>query len=208
METEVNHDTDDELDVVSHREVYEHRQVPSATSTPVKERNGRTSYQLPNTPPNSSPGRNGDDVAISPLTSFQIASPPHSAVLMSKLSFISSPSSTDESREVTPDRPILRPAVPPPVPRAAAASRPRRPQDPERNGDCNAKSSKRARKRLDFNQPTSFSLPRLHEHIFGHPPATSHGAEEDCLALMRVCAAKKLRAGKNAVPFNTVKAMW
>jgi hypothetical protein len=50
----------------------------------------------------------------------------------------------------------------------------------------------KCRKKLEFshcNMPTSFSLIDLHKHFFGCPPNKSHGAEVDCLALMRITAA-------------------
>ena len=44
------------------------------------------------------------------------------------------------------------------------------------------------KKKLNFDKPNSFSLPKLHEHIFGNKPKTSHGSEVDVMALIRVCA--------------------
>jgi len=72
----------------------------------------------------------------------------------------------------------------------------------------------RARKRLDFSdsQPPSFSLPKLHEYVFGKAPLSSHGAETDCLSLMRICASKAQHfidfTEKNAKLFSSVKQMW
>ena len=37
--------------------------------------------------------------------------------------------------------------------------------------------------------PTSFSLVNLHNHVLGFPPSKSHGAEADCLSLLRITAA-------------------
>ena len=37
--------------------------------------------------------------------------------------------------------------------------------------------------------PKSFSLVNLHKHLLGAFPTKSHGAEEDCLALLRTTAA-------------------
>ena len=45
------------------------------------------------------------------------------------------------------------------------------------------------RKRLHFpnlEPPSSFSLVNLHMHILGVPPIQAHGAEADCLALLRI----------------------
>ena len=37
--------------------------------------------------------------------------------------------------------------------------------------------------------PSSFSLVNLHNHLLGFPPSKSHGAEADCLSLLRTTAA-------------------
>ena len=37
--------------------------------------------------------------------------------------------------------------------------------------------------------PSSFSLVNLHNHLFGFPPLKSHGAEADCLTLLRTTVA-------------------
>ena len=77
----------------------------------------------------------------------------------------------------------------------------------------------RAKKKLDFSNtetachnPPSFSLPKLHKHWFGQEPKMSHGAEWDCLALMRVCAFKGQAfinyAKLNATPLSKVGKMW
>jgi hypothetical protein len=49
----------------------------------------------------------------------------------------------------------------------------------------------KVRKKLSFAKecsPTSFTLGNLHKHMLGVPPAQSHGAEADCLALLRTTA--------------------
>ena len=46
-------------------------------------------------------------------------------------------------------------------------------------------SASKPRKQLNFSRPTSFSLINLHLHLFGCYPAKSHGAEEDCLTLLK-----------------------
>ena len=40
----------------------------------------------------------------------------------------------------------------------------------------------------NYNIPSnmSFSLINLHKHLFGFPPLMSHGAEADCLTLLKV----------------------
>ena len=46
-------------------------------------------------------------------------------------------------------------------------------------------------KKLEFSacdSPHSFSLMSLHEHLLGYKPTISHGAEADCLALLRITA--------------------
>ena len=47
------------------------------------------------------------------------------------------------------------------------------------------------RRNLEFSDqrsPHSFSLINLHTHFFGIPPRKSHGAEADCLTLLRTTA--------------------
>ena len=76
----------------------------------------------------------------------------------------------------------------------------------------------KVKKKLDFGSgdftsgPPSFSLPKLHEHVFARKPRVSHGAEEDCLSLMRVCAFKAedfLRfTQQNACQLSTLRKMW
>ena len=49
-----------------------------------------------------------------------------------------------------------------------------------------------AKKRLDFLNhecPKSYSLINLHRHMLGCSPAQSHGAEVDCLSLLRITSA-------------------
>ena len=62
------------------------------------------------------------------------------------------------------------------------------------------------------DKPTSFSLPKLHDHIFGVKPKNSHGAEADVNALIRVCASQAELfvefAQKNYDFFKNVKKMW
>lgn len=74
----------------------------------------------------------------------------------------------------------------------------------------------KVKKRLAFEPgtgtPSSFSLPNLHNHFLGFPPRVSHGAESDCLSLLRVTAAigpKFLTwLQQNSQSFQECKAMW
>jgi len=75
----------------------------------------------------------------------------------------------------------------------------------------------KARKQLFgplMSTPPSFSLSGLHTHLLGLPPQISHGAEADCLALMRVTASLAPRwlnwiHGKgNCVSWGNVEPMW
>ena len=71
---------------------------------------------------------------------------------------------------------------------------------------------KKVQDQEDFDKPTSFSLPKIHEHIFGVKPKNSHGAEADVHALIRVCASQAELfvefAQKNYEFFKDVKKMW
>ena len=62
------------------------------------------------------------------------------------------------------------------------------------------------------DKPTSFSLPKLHDHIFGVKPKNSHGAESDVHAVIRICASQAELfvefAQKNYEFFKDVKKMW
>ena len=49
---------------------------------------------------------------------------------------------------------------------------------------CKSKKLKKSLSRA----PKSFSLVNLHSHLLGFPPSKSHGAEEDCLTLLRTTA--------------------
>jgi hypothetical protein len=73
-------------------------------------------------------------------------------------------------------------------------------------------SGANVKKKLNFDKPTSFSLPLLHDHIFGVKPRNSHGAEADVHALIRVCASQSELfvefAQKNYDLFKDVKKMW
>ena len=71
------------------------------------------------------------------------------------------------------------------------------------------------RKKLCFSDqriPTSFKLVNLHNHLLGVPPAQSHGAEADCLALLRSTAVLGIDwimwVKDNCSLFSDCKKMW
>ena len=73
----------------------------------------------------------------------------------------------------------------------------------------------KCKKKLKFSvcdSPQSFSLIRLHEHLLGYTPRISHGAEADCLALLRITAVLGekwlLWIKNNCSLFSETKAMW
>jgi len=75
------------------------------------------------------------------------------------------------------------------------------------------KNGAKVKKKLTFvEKPKSFSLPKLHEHIFGVKPKKSHGAEVDVNALIRVCAFQAdifvNYSQKNCDKLKNVKKMW
>ena len=72
-----------------------------------------------------------------------------------------------------------------------------------------------ARKKLRFSnpdEPISFSLINLHKHVLGYPPEQSHGAEADCISLMRTTAALGIEwinwVKGNCYKFESCKRMW
>ena len=73
-------------------------------------------------------------------------------------------------------------------------------------------SGAKVKKKLNFDKPTSFSLPLLHHHIFGVKPRNSHGAESDVNALIRVCASQSEWfvdfTQKNYKLLKDIKKMW
>ena len=73
----------------------------------------------------------------------------------------------------------------------------------------------KSRKALKFEipgEPVSFSLINLHRHLLGCSPEQSHGAEADCLSLMRTTAALGQKwidwVKENCLKFETCKKMW
>ena len=86
---------------------------------------------------------------------------------------------------------------------------------PKKLKEVNNADKSKCRKRLDFldcTMPTSFSLINLHKHFFGCPPNKSHGAEVDCLALMRITAVLGNDwlqwAQQNCTQFEKCEVMW
>ena len=172
-------------------------ECPSTNTTPVKASGG--GYQIPVTPPPStskgasagaSNGKNGNPAVLLVNNEEDLTTP-------------------DKSQQATP--PFAR--HPPPVPQKKAKKHQHLPRKSSNAiGSDGGPAPLKAKKRLDFNQPVSFSLPKLHEHLFGSLPKISHGAEADCMALLRVCALKydKLEPWieSNARPFTEVKKLW
>ena len=73
----------------------------------------------------------------------------------------------------------------------------------------------KTKKKLKFSEceyPKSFSLINLHKQLLGYLPMISHGAEADCLALLRITAVfgnKWLDWVKNnSSQFSETKSMW
>ena len=60
--------------------------------------------------------------------------------------------------------------------------------------------------------PSSFSLVNLHNHVLGFPPFNSHGAEADCLTLLRITATLGQDwlewVEENNYSIKRYKAMW
>ena len=124
----------------------------------------------------------------------------------------------DENDEafITPDKPDRNSPTcqPPPPPRHSKVGTKRFVTQ------SNLSEVVKAKKKLDFSAtdsssdetPISFSLPKLHSHWFGTEPKLSHGAEQDCMALMRVCAYKGSDfmdyANLNASTLFKIKKMW
>jgi three prime repair exonuclease-1 len=73
----------------------------------------------------------------------------------------------------------------------------------------------KSRKKLNFgypSAPTSFSLINLHLHLLGYQPHKSHGAEADCLALLKTTAALGYEwmdwVKENSCMFSDCRRMW
>ena len=73
-------------------------------------------------------------------------------------------------------------------------------------------NTKKRLRYINQNIPSSFSLVNLHKHIFGIPPVQSHGAESDCLALLRITStlgSEWINWIKNSCStFSSCKKMW
>ena len=86
---------------------------------------------------------------------------------------------------------------------------------PKKHKMINHADKSKCRKKLEFTDstmPTSFSLINLHKYFFGCPPNKSHGAEVDCLALMRITAVLGNDwlewAQQNCTQFDECEPMW
>ena len=73
----------------------------------------------------------------------------------------------------------------------------------------------RSKKKLIFSEweyPKSFSLINLHKHLLDYSPPISHGAEADCLSLLRITAVLGEKwlvwVQNNSSPFSNTKSMW
>eukprot|EP00095_Tigriopus_kingsejongensis_P003822 snap_masked-scaffold278_size225338-processed-gene-1.15 protein:Tk03822 transcript:snap_masked-scaffold278_size225338-processed-gene-1.15-mRNA-1 annotation:"three prime repair exonuclease" len=201
------------LSPATHRETLEGGQTPSVDSTPVKSA-GPGRYQIPLTPPRSAAkrarcGSGGREAAVKPTPlPFEAASRVcHLGRKLAELGGLSPPPpahlAAQAENEITPDKGS------PPFDRHRPPRAPLRAPHP---GPPARTSPARARKRLDFNRPPSFKLAHLHEHLFGHRPHQSHGAEADCLTLLRVCArhapALLARLPQDAQPMGAFAPMW
>jgi three prime repair exonuclease-1 len=83
---------------------------------------------------------------------------------------------------------------------------------PRKANQNNYNEKSRSRKNLDFSAPTSFSLINLHLHLLGYRPLQSHGAEADCVALLKTTAALGKEwidwVRENSCKFSNCKMMW
>ena len=77
--------------------------------------------------------------------------------------------------------------------------------------DCAEDTTKKEYEAKDFN-PKSFSLVNLHKQMLGCKPTMSHGAEADCLALLRITALLGKEwlgwVQKNCRLFSKCEKMW
>jgi len=63
--------------------------------------------------------------------------------------------------------------------------------EPSKLKQVQISSMLKSRKKLKFDHnsiPPSYSLLNLHKHLLGEPPSQSHGAEADCMALLKTTA--------------------
>ena len=89
------------------------------------------------------------------------------------------------------------------------------PRKPTKSSKTKNVDNSKVKKRLyfpNFRSPASFSLVNLHTHILGIPPVQSHGAEADCLALLRITSmlgSDWINWVKiNCYPFLSCQKMW
>ena len=118
------------------------------------------------------------------------------------------PSLSDEDDECkTPERDIELPKNPPPLNRRHQKS-----EYSQRLSRERRLNGAKIKKRLNFNTPYSYSLPKLFEHIFGELPEASHGAACDVISLIKVCSTRSRDfisyVEKHRSLFKNVKKMW
>jgi len=87
--------------------------------------------------------------------------------------------------------------------------------EPNKLRQVQISSMLKSRKKLKFPHsiiPPSYSLVNLHKHLLGVIPSQSHGAEADCLALMRTTAMMGREwvdwVGNNCYVFMDCEKMW
>jgi hypothetical protein len=118
--------------------------------------------------------------------------------------------SSQQNKNVTPEK-IADDSrlflTPPPTGHSQSRRRASQQLSCERRKQC-----EKIKKKINFDKPTSFSLPKLHEHIFGCKPKVSHGSEVDVMAMARVCASKATEflnfTQTNSTKFSESKKMW
>ena len=226
-------------EIQAHVEILEETQCPSVTSTPIKS-TYKANYLLPITPqkegdqvtffhpmnkslPNMSPST--PDCAKRPKVECNFdkeivltsRAPAHVLDSNHDIENIMSQAALELQEEafITPDKPDqVNSATPPPPPRHSRGGKKRVVTH------TNLSEVTKARKKLDFStvqlspedKPPSFSLPKLHHYWFGSEPKQSHGAEADCLTLMKICAFKGQHfvnyANTNATTLSKINKMW
>jgi len=87
--------------------------------------------------------------------------------------------------------------------------------EPNKLRQVQISSMLKSRKKLKFPHgiiPPSYSLVNLHKHLLGEAPSQSHGAEADCMALLRTTAMMGREwvdwVGNNCYVFMDCEKMW
>jgi len=87
--------------------------------------------------------------------------------------------------------------------------------EPSKLKQVQISSMLKSRKKLKFPHrsiPPSYSLVNLHKHLLGEAPSQSHGAEADCMALLRTTAMMGREwvdwVGNNCYVFMDCEKMW